>query len=73
MWWALSQIGKSRRQRQQALDAARKEGLEQGQANTEARMQTDLEYRRQVLSRGRPALRRRRRLRARSAGAGDAR
>ena len=64
MWWALSEIGKSRLERQQRLEEVRKEGLEQGleqgRADAEVRIQTDPEYRRQVLGGVRPSARRRR-------------
>ena len=60
MWWALSEIGKSRLKRQQRLEEVRKEGLEQGRADAEVRIQTDPEYRRQVLGGVRPSARRRR-------------
>ena len=69
MWWALSEIGKSRLRRQQVLNAAYDEGWEigfkigweQGYTEAVARFQNDPEYRRRVLAGAKPSVRCRRR------------
>lgn len=71
MWWALSEIGKNRLKRQQALNAAREQAFEQGRAEAVARFQNDPEYRRRVLAGAKPSVRCRRRRSRRCPAADD--